>query len=115
MTRFSRRPHDVAAARQFLIDSRHRTDQHLPTYGELANVIGGIARGVAPVLNSVARECDQRTEPDLSVLVVDARSGLPGSVGGAPVVRGEATEQRWVRELSRVRKFHWPDDKEYRP
>jgi hypothetical protein len=73
MTRFSRRPNDVAAARQFLIDSRHRTDQHLPTYGELANVIGGIARGVAPVLNSVARDCDQRTEPDLSVLVVDAR------------------------------------------
>ena len=90
MTRFSRRPNDVAAARQLLIDSRHRAD--LPTSGELANVIGGIARGVAPVLNSVARDCHERAEPDLSVLVVDARSGLPGSVGGHP--------SRWESDVS---------------
>jgi hypothetical protein len=112
MARFSRRPQDVATARQFLIDSRGRPDEQLPTYGELAVVIGGIPRGVAPVLNSVARECDQRTEPDLTVLVVDAKSGLPRSFGRTPVVLADDSEQRWVRELARVRKFHWPDVQE---
>lgn len=108
MTRLSRRPQDVAAARAFLIAARGRTNDTLPTYGLLADVYGGIARGAAPVLNSIAQECREQGEPDLSVLVVDAASQLPGSFGGEPVIAGEDSERRWRSELAAVRAFPWP-------
>ena len=69
-TPYSRRPEVVAAVRAFLISVRDRPDDLLPRYGEVAEVYGGIARAVAPVLNSVARDCAQAGEPDLSALVV---------------------------------------------
>lgn len=106
VTRYSRRPHDVATVRAFLIEASQRPHEQLPTYGEVAALYGGIPRGVAPVLNSVALECERNGEPDLSVLVVDADTRLPGHVGGEPVAKGELSEQRWLAELERVRK-HW--------
>jgi len=53
MTGFSRRPHDVDAARRFLIGCADRDVKELPTYGEVAAVYGGIARAAGPVLDSL--------------------------------------------------------------
>ena len=109
-TRYSRRPDDVAAARAFLLTTIDRPDERLPRYGDVAAAIGGIARAVAPVLNSVAKQCQERGEPDLSVLVVLQGSGLPGMLGGRPVDVGDPTvEQRWRDELQRVRVHPWSD------
>ncbi len=55
-TPYSRRPEWVAETRAFLISARHRPDSELPRYGEVAEVYGGVARAVAPVLNAVARD-----------------------------------------------------------
>ena len=68
----------MAAVRDFLISVRGRPTGLLPRYGEVADVYGGIARAVAPVLNSVARDCAVAGEPDLSALVVLSDTGLPG-------------------------------------
>src|SRR5687767_11491863 len=78
--RYSRRPDDVAAARAFLITTINRPDDQLPRYGEVAAAIGSISRAVAPVLNSIARECEERGEPDLSAVVVLGGTRLPGSL-----------------------------------
>lgn len=107
MTGFSRRPHDVDAARRFLIGCAHRDVKELPTYGEVAAVYGGIARATGPVLNSVSRDCELAGEPDLTALVVDKSSGLPGTFQGQPVVAGSASEATWHDELARIRRHAW--------
>lgn len=108
-TRYSRRPQDVAAARAFLLTTLDRPDGQLPRYGEVAAAIGGIARAVAPVLNSVASECEQRGVPDLSAVVVLGGTGLPGMLHGQPLDAGDATARtRWQAELQRVRAHPWP-------
>ena len=109
-TRYSRRPDEVAAARAFLLTTLDRADDELPRYGEVAAVIGTVPRAVAPVLNSVYRECDERGEPDLSSLVVMSYSGLPGMLDGRPVDPGDPTvRDRWRDDLQRVRAYPWPD------
>lgn len=107
MTGFSRRPQDVDAARDFLIACVDRDDAELPTYGELAASYGGIARAAGPVLNSVARDCAAADEPDLSAMVVDRGTRLPGTFRGEPVFAGEASEARWRDELARIRAHMW--------
>src|SRR6476469_5266690 len=107
MTGFSRRPHDVDAARRFLISCVDRDDEELPTYGEVAAAYGGVARAVGPVLNSIARDCELAAEPDLTVLVVDRSTRLPGTFRGQPVVAGDASEARWRVEVARVRAHDW--------
>lgn len=97
----------MAAARRFLIDAAADAARDLPTYGEVAALYGGIARAVGPVLNSIRRDCDRAGEPDLTALVVDKRTGLPGSFAGRPVEPGSATELEWYAELQRIRKHHW--------
>ncbi len=62
------------------------------------------------MLNVIARDCAARAKPDLSVLVVNARTKLPGMVAGQPVTwDDEAGLHRWRNELKRVRSFAWPD------
>lgn len=107
MTGFSRRPHDVDTARQFLIGCAARPDGPLPTYGEVADSYGGIARAAGPVLNSIARDCERAGLPDLTALVVDKASGLPGTFLGRPVVAGTAHEERWRSEVARIRRHAW--------
>ena len=77
-TPYSRRPEVVAAVRDFLISVRGRQDDLLPRYGEVADVYGGIARAVAPVFDSLAKDCAQAGEPDLLAVVVLSKTGLPG-------------------------------------
>jgi hypothetical protein len=107
MTGFSRRPHDVDAARRYLIACIDRDDADLPTYGEVAAVYGGIARAVGPVLNTIARDCEKAGEPDLTALVVDKTTRLPGTFLGRPVLAGQASESRWRDELTRLRRQSW--------
>ena len=109
-TRYSRRPEDVAAARAFLLTTLDRPDDQLPRYGEVAAAIGGIARAVAPVLNSVARQCEERGEPDLSAVVVLSGTGLPGMLDGRPVdPGGPRARTSWQSELGRIRAYPWRD------
>ena len=107
MTGCSRRPQDVDTARRFLISCVDRDDRDLPTYGEVAAAYGGIARAVGPVLNTIARDCEAAQEPDLTALVVDKGTRLPGTFLGQPVVAGTASEARWHDELARIRRHTW--------
>jgi hypothetical protein len=107
MTGFSRRPLDVEAARGFLIDVARDPGAELPTYGRLASAYGGIARGAGPVLNSIARDCDRAGEPDLTALVVDGGTHLPGTFKGRPVEAGSPNETQWQQELVRIRGHAW--------
>jgi hypothetical protein len=107
VTGFSRRPQDVDAAKRFLIPCVDRDDRDLPTYGEVAAAYGGIARAVGPVLNSIARDCEAAQEPDLTALVVDKGTRLPGTFLGQPVIAGTASETRWHHELARIRRHAW--------
>ncbi len=98
----------MAAVREFLIQERHRPDHLLPRYGEVAAVYGGIARAVAPVLNSIARDCARNNEPDLSALVVLTQTGLPGRLNGNIV---DPDDRRvlsvWQTELRRICDHDW--------
>jgi hypothetical protein len=107
-TPYSRRPERVAATRAFLIAARHRPDGEMPRYGEVAEVYGGIARAVAPVLNAVARDCAAAGEPDLSALVVLADTGLPGRLNGE-ILDPQDPQARvsWQTELGRIRGYDW--------
>jgi hypothetical protein len=107
MTGFSRRSKDVDVARRFLISCVDRDDQELPTYGEVAAAYGGIARAAGPVLNSIAQDCEMAAEPDLTVLVVDRSTRLPGTFRGQPVVAGDTSEANWRAEVARVRAHDW--------
>ncbi len=107
VTGYSHKPTVVNAARRFLVGCVDRPDETLPTYGEVAESYGGIARGVGPVLNSIRRECDAAGAPDLTALVVDKASRLPGTFKGSLVTPGSPDEARWRDELSRIRGHDW--------
>ena len=108
VTGYSRRPQDVDAARRYLIEVATGAEgESLPTYGDVAAVYGGIARAVGPVLNTIARDCEQANQPDLSALVVDRGSGLPGTFDGRPVEPGSPQESAWRAELDRIRRHDW--------
>ena len=108
-TPYSRQPEVVAAVRDFLISVRGRPDDLLPRYGEVADVYGGIARAVAPVLNSVAKDSAQAGEPDLSALVVLADTAQPGRLNGAVLDAQDPTARTaWQAELQRIRRYPWP-------
>lgn len=79
----------------------------LPTYGDVAASYGGIARAVGPVLNSIARDCEQAGDPDLSALVVDKSTCLPGTFDGQPVEAGSPQEAAWRAELAKIRRHSW--------
>ncbi len=107
-TPYSRRPDAVAAVRSFLISVQDRPEAQMPRYGEVADVYGGIARAVAPVLNSVARDCARAGEPDLSALVVLADTGLPGRLNGEVLDPTKAgARAAWQAELQRIRRHPW--------
>ncbi len=109
-TRYSRRPQDVAAVREFLIPVRDRLEDRLPRYGEVAELYGGIARAVAPVLNCVARDCTPAGEPDLCALVVLADTGLPGRLNSQVLDPSDlGARTAWRAELERVRSFARPE------
>lgn len=108
MTGFSRRPQEVDAARDYLIRvATGAGDAPLPTCGDVAASYGGTARAVGPVLNTIARDCAQVGDPDLSALVVEKRAGLPGTYDGQLVEPGSAQEVAWRAELAKIRRHDW--------
>jgi hypothetical protein len=110
VTSYSRNPSHVQAGRAYLLSVRDRPDEQLPTYSEFAGAYGGVARAAGPVLNSIARDCTSRGEPDLTVLVVNADNRLPGMVSGLPVSHDDPDSlRRWQAELQRVRTHPWPE------
>jgi hypothetical protein len=59
------------------------------------------------VLNTIARDGEKAREPDLTALVVDKRTRLPGTFLGQPVIAGTASEAQWHTELARIRRHAW--------
>ena len=59
------------------------------TYTEVAEAIGGIARGLGPALDALEHACIHRSMPMLSVFVVRKEDGLPSHgcrvTGAGPV------------------------------
>lgn len=112
-TPYSRSPEAIASTRAFLMSVRERSEDDLPRYGEVAQLYGGIARAVAPVLNAVARDCAEAGEPDLSALVVLSDTGLPGRLKGQVVdPQDPRAHAAWCSELARIRAFEWPGSQE---
>ena len=108
--RYSQRPADVEAGRRFLHSVLARTDEGLPTYQQFADSYGGIPRGAAAILNSIAADCARNSEPDLTALVVNASTGLPTTLQGQAVAAGDpATAARWQELLTAIRTYPWPD------
>jgi hypothetical protein len=71
-------------------------------YKELGQKVGRHERWPKwkDVLDAIAQD-----RPDISILVLNARSGWPGQIGGKPVVEGKPTEEqkRYAQaELARV-------------
>ena len=58
---------------------RQAAEKRCITYGQLAQECGGIARGYGPRLSRIAHWCHENGLPLLSVLVVNAGSGLPSA------------------------------------
>jgi hypothetical protein len=54
------------------------------TYGDLANEIGGIARGLGPTLQAIEMRCRLLGVPALSALVVRLSDGQPSNGYGGP-------------------------------
>lgn len=108
--RYSQRPEEVSAGRSFLVGVAIDLAAPLPTYATFAESYGGVPRAAAPVLNSLAAQCAEAAEPDLTVLVVQGETGRPGAIDDHPFVVGDpADERRWAELLAQVRSYAWPE------
>lgn len=70
-----KRPPLTGAGRAFLVSTLKGSD--LPTYGQFVDNVGDMPNGNGPLLESIAAECLDNGEPDLTVLVVGKESGVP--------------------------------------
>ncbi|WP_237482706.1 hypothetical protein [Lichenibacterium dinghuense] len=70
---------DKAAIRAEL-ERRARARQVI-TYGGAAALVGRAKQGLGPLLTAIGTEEKQQDRPDLGVLVVRMRTGLPSYVG----------------------------------
>lgn len=74
------------------------------TYGDLAQEVGGIARGMGAPLAIIQEECHRRGWPTFTVFIVRKSDGLPG--GGCSA----ATPEAFRATLSEVRRLDWPTE-----
>ncbi|MEV4707867.1 hypothetical protein [Actinoplanes sp. NPDC049316] len=100
--------HNDFAVRAFLLGALRREESQLPTYGELARYFGGSNQGQEAVLNRLAKQCEQRGEPDLTVLVVNAKDRRPSRFEGRPWSDGQWPT--WRQELTNVRAHQWSNE-----
>ncbi|MCU7729821.1 hypothetical protein ODJ79_39405 [Actinoplanes sp. KI2] len=107
MTGISHQPHLVQAARELLIHIARSPHRALVAYGDLAAEIDQHPRSIAPILNSVARECANRDEPNLTALVVLRRTGLPGTISLSQADDGRLDLATWLAEVEAVQSFDW--------
>ncbi len=78
--------------------------KHLPTYGDLARYFGGSNQGQQAVLNRLAKQCGERAEPDLTVLVVNVK-GHPSLFQGQLWTAEQ--QPAWHKELWEVQGHDW--------
>ncbi|MBS1713800.1 MAG: hypothetical protein JST30_05630 [Armatimonadetes bacterium] len=74
------------------------------TYGELAQEVGGIARGMGAPLAVIQEECRRKGWPTFTVFVVRKSDGLPG--GGCSA----STPESFRATLADVRRREWPKE-----
>ena len=82
-----------------LVGIARASGARLPTYGQVAAVDAGVPRAAGAVLNSISRDCEHAGEPDLTALVVDQQTHLPGTFNGAPVEPQVATQHAGAQRL----------------
>ena len=94
----SQRPfQQLSAAWDVIIGAANRRSKL--TYGDLAQEIGGIARGMGPLLGRIQSHCEQNGLPLLTALVVRASDGKPGP--------GFGTHRDPQQEQARVWAYAW--------
>lgn len=101
---------DAVDVRRFLVDCRSRNDDALPTYGEVAAVCGRAPNGLGQLLEFIYRDCLDHDEPDLTSLVVNQQTRLPGKFKGRYAVDGQVDTAGWQAMLARIREYDWPRD-----
>lgn len=70
------------------------------TYGELGKLVGVPARGPwKPILDEISRDEAGRGLPDITFLVINAASGLPGQIGFQPAKPPTAEQRRLADQV----------------
>lgn len=77
------------------------------TYGELSAIFGIATRGWGDILGGIAIRCKEAGLPLLSVLVVNASSGVPSEDAVLYADLGLATKKRIVEEQANCFHFDW--------
>jgi hypothetical protein len=95
------------ALRQFLVGVVRDEGGRLVTYGEVGQAINHPPNFLTPYLDEVAIDCESKGKPDLTMLVVSAKHGVPSTFRWRPVDNGEIDREDWMREVQRVRHEHW--------
>ena len=75
------------------------------TFGWVVDRIGGLTPvGLGPYLDRVFAYCESRSLPDLTILVVNETTGLPGKYTGDPNAKREAVfAESWFAQVPPVR------------
>jgi hypothetical protein len=79
-------------------------------YGELGEEVGIPPRGPwKPILDEIAREETARGRPDITFLVINKQTGLPGQIGFRPA-RPPTLDQRRMADdvIQKVFAYHRP-------
>lgn len=101
---------DAIDVRRFLLGCLDRPTDSLPTYKEVGAVCGRVPPGLGQLLDFIYDDCRAHGEPDLTALVVNQRTRLPGKFGGRYAVDEQMDSRAWWDELRRVRSYSWPRD-----
>src|SRR3712207_2409458 len=89
--------------REFLVAVVSGAEDHLPTYGEVAAAVGCPPMSLGRLLDEVLADCKRRNEPDLTAIVVNARSRLPGKFKGMRTDLQPPDVASWRQEVQKVR------------
>ena len=104
---------DAADVRRFLVKCRGRTDEALRTYGEvqLPFVDARPTASDSCWTTSTGIVSTGMGEPDLTALVVNRETRLPGKFGSRYADAGRMeVEGLWRAMLARVTSYDWPRD-----
>ena len=62
---------------------------------------------MARILDEIYDDCNARGEPDITVLAINKRTGLPGKFRERYTVDGSFDHDAWQEELAVVRSHRW--------